>query len=211
MDKLAREKEVIGIYISGHPLDDFKTELKYFCNANTEMLNDLNKLEGRELTFAGIISNVQHKVGKNGKPWGMFTFEDYTDAYEFKLFNEDYLKFRHYLIPNTFLHIKTVMRRPWQNGDVRVYITAVQQLQDVLSKMAKKITINLDVKTLNENRIQKIDTVIKKYKGSHNLNFAVFDAAENLKLTMPSRTFKVDITNELIEELTDNEFKFKLN
>jgi DNA polymerase-3 subunit alpha len=211
MEKLAREKEVIGIYISGHPLDDFKTELKYFCNANTEMLNDLNKLEGRELTFAGIISNVQHKVGKNGKPWGMFTFEDYTDAYEFKLFNEDYLKFRHYLIPNTFLHIKTVMRRPWQNGDVRVYITAVQQLQDVLSKMAKKLTIQLDVNSISDENIASMKSVLKQYKGKQILNFLVYDREEKLKLTMPSRTSKIEISKELIEELNTKDYKFKLN
>ncbi|MCK4562593.1 MAG: hypothetical protein KAT78_06780, partial [Flavobacteriaceae bacterium] len=123
----------------------------------------------------------------------------------------DYLKFRHYLIPNTFLYIKTTLRRPWQGADVRVNITQIQQLQDVLSKMAKKITINLDIKTLNEDNIQKIDHVIKKHKGSHHLNFTVYDVDEKLKLNMPSRTAKINISNELIEELTDNQLHFKLN
>ncbi len=211
MEKLSKEKEMIGIYISGHPLDDFKTEIKYFCNGKIDMLQNIDKLEGTELSFAGIISEVQHRVTKNGKPWGLFVFEDYTESYEFKLFNEDYLKFRHYLIPNTFLYLKTVMRRPWQNGDVRIYITAIQQLQDVLSKMAKKITINLDIKTLNEEHIQKMDSVIKKHKGKHNLNFVVFDAKEKLKLEMPSRSTKINISNELIESLQENGLHFKLN
>jgi len=211
MEKLSKEKEMIGIYISGHPLDDFKTEIKYFCNGKINMLQNIDKLEGAELTFAGIISDVQHRFTKNGKPWGIFVFEDYTESYEFKLFNEDYLKFRHYLIPNTFLYIKTTFRRPWQAADVRVNIIQIQQLQDVLSKMAKKITINLDIKTLNEDNIQKIDKVIKKHKGSHHLNFTVYDVDEKLKLDMPSRTVKINISNELIEELTDNEFNFKLN
>ncbi len=211
MEKLSKEKEMIGIYISGHPLDDFKTEIKYFCNGKIDMLQNIDKLEGAELTFAGIISDVQHRFTKNGKPWGIFVFEDYTESYEFKLFNEDYLKFRHYLIPNTFLYIKTAFRRPWQAADVRVNITQIQQLQDVLSKMAKKITINLDIKTLNEDNIQKMDKVIKKHKGSHHLNFTVYDVDEKLKLDMPSRSTKINISNELIEELTANEFKFKLN
>jgi len=211
MDKLAREKEVIGIYISGHPLDDYKTELKYFCNASVEMLNDIDKHEGRELTFAGIISDVQHRVGKNGKPWGMFTFEDYTDAYEFKLFNEDYLKFRHYLIPNTFLYIKAMLRRPWQNGDVRPQFTAMHQLQDVLSKMAKKLTIQLDVNFINDKNIASMNSVLKQYKGTQILNFLVYDREEKLKLTMPSRTAKIEISKELIEELNTKNYKFKLN
>ncbi|MCF6222568.1 MAG: DNA polymerase III subunit alpha [Flavobacteriaceae bacterium] len=211
MEKLSKEKEMIGIYISGHPLDDFKTEIKYFCNGKIDMLQNIDKLEGVELTFAGIISDVQHRVTKNGKPWGLFVFEDYTESYEFKLFNEDYLKFRHYLIPNTFLYLKTVMRRPWQNGDVRIYITVIQQLQDVLSKMAKKITINLDIKTLNEEKINKIEKVIKNHKGKHNLNFVVFDAKEKLKLEMPSRSTKIEICNELIDALHENDLNFKLN
>jgi DNA polymerase-3 subunit alpha len=175
------------------------------------MLKDIDKLEGKELTFAGIITDVQHRVSKNGKPWGMFTFEDYTDAYEFRLFNEDYLKFRHFLIPNTFLYLKTILRRPWQNGDVRVQINAIQQLQDVLSKMAKKITVQLDITSLNNDRIESINSVFKKYKGGQQLNFVIYDMEEKIKLTMPSRSSKINISNDLIEELTANELNFRLN
>ena len=211
MEKLSKEKEVIGIYISGHPLDDYKTEIKYFCNAKLDILQDINKLEGKELTFAGIITDVQHRISKNGKPWGMFTFEDYSDAYEFRLFNEDYLKFRHFLIPNTFLYIKTMLKRLWQNGDIRVQITNIQQLQDVLSKMAKKITIQLDINSVNNKEIDSINTVLKKHKGKQGLNFTVYDMEEKIKLSMPSRSNKIEISNELIEELTQHKLSFKLN
>jgi len=211
MEKLSKEKEMIGIYISGHPLDDYKMEIKYFCNGRLDMLQNIDKLEGVELTFAGIISDVQHRITKSGKPWGLFTFEDYSEAYEFKLFNEDYLKFRHFIIPNTFLYIKTVMRRPWQNGDVRVYITAIQQLQDVLSKMAKKLTIHLDVNSLNNEKVDTIQSVLKQYKGDQHLNFVVYDREEKLKLTMPSRTSKINISKELLDELGDSDLKFRLN
>ncbi len=211
MEKLSKEKEMIGIYISGHPLDDYKTEIEYFCNGKVEILKDLDQLEGKELTFAGIISDVQHRVAKNGKPWGMFTFEDYSDAYEFRLFNEDYLKFRHFLIPNTFLYLKTMLRRPWQNGDVRVQITNIQQLQDVLSKMAKKITIQLDIELLNTEEIESINTILKKHKGSQSLNFVIYDRKEKLKLNMPSRTSKINISQELLEELSKQDFNFRLN
>ena len=211
MEKLSREKEMIGIYISGHPLDDYKTEIKYFCNARVDVLQNLNQLEGKEMSFAGIIADVQHRVSKNGKPWGMFTFEDYSDAYEFRLFNEDYLKFRHFLIPNTFLYLKTVMRRAWQNGDVRVNITSIQQLQDVMGKMAKKITVELPIEQINEKNVASIDSVFKKHKGSQNLNFVIIDKEEKLRLNMPSRSAKINITKELIDELTENEYSFKLN
>ncbi|MDN3642141.1 DNA polymerase III subunit alpha [Lutimonas halocynthiae] len=211
MEKLSKEKEMIGIYISGHPLDDYKTEIKYFCNAKVDSLQNINQLEGMELSFAGIITDVQHRVSKNGKPWGMFTFEDYSDAYEFRLFNEDYLKFRHYLIPNTFLYLKTVMRRAWQNGDVRVVITAIQQLQDVLGKMAKKITLNLPIEHISEKAVTDIESVFKNHPGSQHLHFMIIDREEKLKLNMPSRSSKINITKELLDELNEKEWSFKLN
>ena len=211
MEKLSKEKEMIGIYISGHPLDDFKTEIQYFCNAKVDSLQNISQLEGMELSFAGIITDVQHRVSKNGKPWGMFTFEDYSDAYEFRLFNEDYLKFRHYLIPNTFLYLKTVMRRAWQNGDVRVVITAIQQLQDVLGKMAKKITLNLPIEQISEKAVTDIEGVFKNHPGSQHLHFMIIDREEKLKLNMPSRSSKINITKELLDELNEKEWSFKLN
>ncbi len=211
MEKLSKEKEMIGIYISGHPLDDFKTEIKYFCNARVDALQNISQLEGKELAFAGIITDVQHKVSKNGKPWGMFAFEDYSDTYEFRLFNEDYLKFRHFLIPNTFLYLKTVMRRAWQNGDVRVQILTIQQLQDVLGKMAKKITLQIPIDSIDEKAVQEFDQVFKKHPGSQHLNFMIIDQKEKLKLNMPSRSSKINITKELLDELLENEWSFKLN
>jgi DNA polymerase-3 subunit alpha len=103
------------------------------------------------------------------------------------------------------------MRRAWQNGDVRVQITVIQQLQDVLSKMAKKMTIQLPIEAINEKEVESIDLVLKKHKGSQHLNFMIIDKDEKIKLNMPSRSSKINITKELIEELTENEYSFKLN
>jgi DNA polymerase-3 subunit alpha len=83
MEKLAKEKEV-GIYISGHPLDD-KFEMMYFCNAKLEALRSLEHHVGKNLTFGGIINDVQHRIAKNGKGWGIFTLEGYDESYEFKI------------------------------------------------------------------------------------------------------------------------------
>jgi DNA polymerase-3 subunit alpha len=100
MEKLSREKEVVGIYISGHPLDDFKIEMKTFCNGNIALFNDLDSVLNREVTFGGVVTDVQHRVSKQGKGWALFTIEDYTDSFEFRIFGEDYLKFRHFFVIN---------------------------------------------------------------------------------------------------------------
>jgi DNA polymerase-3 subunit alpha len=92
MELLSQEKEVIGIYISAHPLDDFKNEM-IFCNATLKHFKeDLTKHLNMNLSFAGIITDVQHRVSKAGKGWAMFTIEDYGDSHEFRIFGEEYLK-----------------------------------------------------------------------------------------------------------------------
>ena len=97
MELLSQEKEVIGMYISAHPLDDFKNEM-IFCNAAIKDLKgDLQKIVGNNLSFAGIITDVQHRVSKAGKGWAAFTIEDYGDSNEFRIFGEDYLKMTHFV------------------------------------------------------------------------------------------------------------------
>ena len=110
MEKLRREKEVVGIYISGHPLDDFKTEIDAFCNAPVSAFNHMEDYVNRELAVTGVITDVQHRVSKNGKGWALFTMEDYTDSYEFRIFGEEYLKYRHFLMINSFAYIKVYVR-----------------------------------------------------------------------------------------------------
>jgi DNA polymerase-3 subunit alpha len=217
MEKLRREKEVVGIYISGHPLDDFKTEIKYFCNGSVSIFHDMEKYVNREISFAGVITDVQHRVSKNGKGWGLFTVEDYTDSYEFRIFGEEYLKYRHFLLPNSFVFIKAFIREGWENretgkkGDPRIQYNQVQMLQDVMQSYARKLTIQLDINALEENHIDQLKSLLKIHKGDHNLHFIVYERENEIKLTMPSRKQKVQITNELLEELDKQEVYYKLN
>jgi len=211
MEKLAKEKEVIGMYISGHPLDDYKIEIKNFCNAPINVFNNLNELLNKDLTIGGIVTDVQHRISKNGKGWASFIIEDYSEAHEFRMFGEDYLKFKHFLIPNSFLHIKMSVRPGWKEGDVRIQFNAIQMLQDVLEALANKITLQLNILELNEKKVDTIDEILKDHKGKDHLNFVVYDMEEKLKLHMPSRASKVKITQELLTELDSQELKYKLN
>jgi len=120
MEKLKQEKEVVGIYISGHPLDDYKTEINTYTNANVSFFNDLPTYVNRELAFAGVVSEVQHRISKNGKGWAAFTVEDYADSYEFRIFGEDYLKYRHFLIVNSFIFCKALVKEGWTNKETQV-------------------------------------------------------------------------------------------
>lgn len=217
MENLRREKEVVGIYISGHPLDDFKKEITAFCNSSVSAFSRLEDYVNRELSVAGVITDVQHRVSKNGKAWGLFTLEDYTDSQEFRIFGEEYLKFRHFLMPNAFIHLKALVREGWVNretgekGEPRIQFNDFKQLQDVMSSYAKKLTIKLNIDHLQEKRIQILKETLKPYKGEHPLHFIVYEMKEEIKLKLSSRKQRVKINSELLAILEAHDIHYKLN
>ncbi len=217
MEKLRREKEMVGIYISGHPLDDFKTEIKAFCNASISHLNEMGNYLNRELSVAGVITDVQHRISKNGKGWAAFTMEDYTDSYEFRIFGEEYLRFRHFLMINSFAYVKIFIKEGWTNretgkkGDPRMQFNSFMLLQEVMENYAKKLTIKLDIAALQEKRIHSLKDTLRSFKGNHPLNFIVYEMEEEIKLNLSSRKQKVQITSELLHTLEEQEVHYKLN
>ena len=217
MEKLAREKEVVGIYISGHPLDDFKIEMNTFCNASLALFSNLEPFVNRELSFGGVVTDVQHRVSKMGKGWASFTVEDYTDSFEFRIYGEEYLKHRHFLVKSSFVYVKVFVREGWMNketqqkGEARLQFTSFQLLHDVMDTFAKKLSIQLDVKQLQPDLIRSLQELMAIHQGNHPINFIVYDNEEQLKLSMPSRKQKVKISQELLNELTNIDVFYKLN
>ncbi|NND64035.1 MAG: DNA polymerase III subunit alpha, partial [Flavobacteriaceae bacterium] len=217
MKKLKQEKEVVGIYISGHPLDDFKTEMENFCNVKVADFNEVEKFVNREVCFGGVVSEVQHRESKAGKGWAIFTVEDYEDSFEFKIFGEEYLKFRHFLIPNSFIYARVFVKEGWVNrdtgkkGDPRLQYNHFQLLHDVMGSQAKKLTIQMPIGELQEKRIKVLKDLFKSHKGDAQLHFTMYDIEEKVKLNMPSRKTKVAISKELLDELKEQEVVYKLN
>ncbi len=217
MEKLAKEKEVVGIYISGHPLDDFKVEMQNFCNADLTLFSDLEPYVNRELTFGGVVTDVQHRVSKMGKGWALFTIEDYDGSFEFRIFGEEYLKFRHFLVKNSFVHVKTFVREGWVNkntgikGEPRLQFNNFQLLHDIMDAYARKLSIKLDISDIENQRIQALKDLFNMHKGEKALSFIIYDNEERIKLNMPSRKQKVNISLELLEELSNLNVFYKLN
>jgi DNA polymerase-3 subunit alpha len=217
MEKLKREREVVGIYISGHPLDDFKVEMNTFCNARLSMLNHLDKFINRELTFGGVVSEVQHRTTKAGKGWATFILEDYNDSFEFRIYGEEYLKFRHFLVINSFVHVRIMVREGWANketgakGEPRVQFLNFLLLHDVMEQFAKKLTLQLELNEISKHRIEVLESIFKSHQGKNALNFVVYDNEEKIKLNLPSQKVKVNITQELISMLEEQSLVYKLN
>ncbi len=217
IEKLKKEKEVVGIYISGHPLDDFKTEMQYFCNGNLALLSNMQQHLNKEITLAGVVTNVQHRMSKNGKGWAVFTLEDYTDSYEFKIFSEEYLRYRHLLNIDGLLYAKVFIREGWANNETganpepRIQFANLQPIHDVMENYAKKLTIQLPIEELAEEKITRLKTLLKSHKGNHALSFIVYEATNDVKLHLPSRRKNVKISNELLAVLEEEAIYYKLN
>ena len=206
MEKLAKEKEVVGIYISGHPLDDFKFEMQYFCNSKLETLKNLDQYIGKNLCFGGIVTNVQHRTAKNGKGWATFILEGYDESFEFRIFDEEYLKFRHFLGQNHFVFIKVNIKDGWVNretgkkSDPRMQFMMVQSLQDVLKAFAKKLVVRIDIKHLQNDLIQQLNTVFQKNKGE---NQVLFEVSETEKIAIQPEAIPIEVGEIVLDENGD--------
>jgi len=217
MEKLAREKEVVGIYISGHPLDDFKIEMQNFCNATVTVFENMIPLINKEITFGGVVTEVEHRISRQGKGWASFTIEDYTNNHQFRIFGEEYLKFRHFLMLNNFVYVRAFVREGWVNketgkkGEPRLQFNNFQLLHDVMDAYAKKLSIQLNIKGINEQKIIEIKELLKMHKGKHLLHFVVYDDDESLKVELKSRQQKVQISQQLLKELDSQQVLYKLN
>jgi DNA polymerase-3 subunit alpha len=208
MEKLAKEKEVVGIYISGHPLDDYKFEMKHFCNAKLEALKNMELHVSKNLAFGGIINNVQHRVAKNGKGWGMFTLEGYDESYEFRIFGEEYLRFRHFFIQNNFTFMKVLVKEGWtdrdtgKKGEPRLQFVEVKQLQDVLETFARKLVVLLNIKDLETDFIHKLSHLFQDNKGDNTVSFEIMELEKTKRLVAIA---PVEIENEEVAFVDGNE------
>ena len=217
LTRLKKEKEVVGIYISSHPLDDFTHEMKHFVSLSLNYLSDLDQLINRELSVGGIVNEVQHLESRNGKGWARFVVEDFTEQYEFRIFGEDYLKYRHFLVVNQFIRIKLTVRQGWTNAETgkvgapRMHYLNFEMLQNTIENNAKKITLQLDIKELNEEKINLLQQHLKSFKGDKPLFFNVYDSEKKVKLTLNSKKQKVKITPDLLQDLESQQWFYKLN
>lgn len=209
--QLKREKEMVGIYISGHPLDDFKFEIKHFCSHSIDQLMDVEKLPQREISFAGIVSAVQERNDKRGNPFGIFTIEDFTDAKEFLVFRDDWARIRNYMIKDSFVYIKAkVDLVPWR-GSKEIKFQQVQFLEQAMENNSKQLELHFELREVNEALSERLIQLCQEFPGQQNLELTVHDRETKIQLNLPSRSLKVQVCNPLIERLEEWDIKYRLN
>ncbi|MDX1628890.1 MAG: DNA polymerase III subunit alpha, partial [Fulvivirga sp.] len=202
IEKLNIEREVVGLYITGHPLDDFAFEIDSFCNTELSALEDLKALYGKEVRLAGIVSDFAHRTTKGGKPFGTLTLEDYNGSFTFFLFGDDYLKFKEFFMKGWFLYVQgNVVEQKWGDRRLEFKIRAIELLNDLRDKKSKGVMINISLNDLNGAIIEQIEKLCNSHKGECALHINLIDPEESMHVELLSRKFKINPSNELIDEM----------
>ena len=213
LERLNKEKELVGIYLSAHPLDEYRVILEYVCNTGVIELNDRENLQGKEITMGGIVTGFREGTTKNGKPFGILKLEDFTGSGEIPLFGQDYINYGRYGRLGMYLLISARMEpMRWDPKRFDLRIGQIRLLQDEKDKLIEKISITLSIHGLDEPTINELSTLIKKHPGNSLLYFKVIDSEHNITLNLFAPNLRVEVTRDLVDYLKENEnIDFKIN
>jgi DNA polymerase-3 subunit alpha len=202
LEKLRREKEVIGFYISGHPLDEYKFEIDNFCTHKIDELKDVEKLKDKDISIAGILTEVNHRMSKNGKPFASFTVEDFSGSTQLVLFGADYGKVKEFLVQESFVYIRARVQTRFNQADnweVKPY--SIQFLSDVSEKMTKSLTLKVALEKVDDEFIRAANEILAAHPGNTTVKFCIEDSTENISVEVPSKKLRVKASKALTDEL----------
>ncbi len=213
LKRLDKERELIGIYLSAHPLDDYEFILTYICNANAAMLKDLASLNGRTLTFGGLVTNARYGQTKNNKPFTIITIEDYTGSYELALFGQDSIDFGNYGREGLALYIKaTIRERAFRNNEYEIKVSSINLLSEVQDSLVKKITLNIPISELDDTLVAELSALMKNNSGNSLLYFHIQGEEARMNVQLFSRPSRINVNKRLIDYLINNlQIDFKIN
>ncbi len=208
LESLNKEKEVTGIYISGHPLDDYKIEVQNFTTCS---LDRIEQFKGQKLNLAGIMSAASHRISKKGTGWGLFTLADYHGAIEFPLFSSDYAQFSNILQQGNVVFIKGQYQKRYNSDEYQLKILEVKMLEDIAADMTESITLKLPIDLLSDSLIDEIDLLCKNNKGKHKLKMVFLDRTNKTSLKTVSSGCKVNADNDFVAELDRMGIGYRVN
>ena len=210
--RLNKEKELIGIYLSAHPLDNFRLEINTYCNAQLNEFSEPEKLKDKEITIAGIINSVKNAMTRNGNPYGSMTLEDYSDSYTITMFGRDYETYRNYFYEGYSLLIKGIFTEStWKKGELEFRIKNIWLLSNVRDQLVKNLVIKIPLDNLSDDLLEEFKKRSAK-SGNVTMKFLVIDPIDKMSIEMYSRSSRIELSNQLIDFLQSSpELDFKVS
>jgi len=217
IEKLKIEKDILGLYVSGHPLDKYSFEIENLCNVNFKDIKENNNLKGKSVLYAaGIVTNVEHKISKNGKPYGNITIEDFTESYDFIFFSEEYVKFKNFFEEGWFLFLKGKMKNKWNNPDeLEFKIDDLGLLSKVRDNLIKELHLKINLDDINDELINELNAKFKNARnGNCHLKITVVsnNNGRNISLDMISRDKRFFLEDNILESINSKpEIEYLIN
>jgi DNA polymerase-3 subunit alpha len=199
IEKLKIEKDVVGFYISGHPLDQFQVEFDNFCTCSAENIEDY---KSKVIHIGGIVVKTAERLTKRGQPFGLFSIEDFRGTLDMALFGEEYLKNKHFLVMGNFLYLTgRVEERYNQPGLWEFRPKAFHLLTEIRNELSKEIELQVDASMVNSVMVEDIERIATTYHGKCLLKLVVYDTQEQIKIDLMAKKYLVEPKNEFFEEI----------
>lgn len=206
---LDHEKEVTGMFMSGHPLDNFKFEIQYYGITKLGEFNEIKEAvtlqanPNKLYKLAGLVVDAQHRVTKTGRQFGSFTIEDYTGKCELLLWSDDYTKYANYLEKGKNLFITGSFRQRYNRPEFEFKVEKVILLESIKQNLTRQLVLDIEARFLSEELISFIEGNVKKYPGRSGLKFNINEPKRNYKISMYTVEAGFEMNDEMAAFLLD--------
>lgn len=213
LERLNKERELVGIYLSAHPLDDFQIILEQVCNTTMKELEDVSSLATREITMGGMVTSLRTGNSKNGNPYGIVKIEDYSGTAEIPFFGQDWVNYQGYLGERTFLYMKARCQpKRFKPEELELKITSIELLPDVKDQLLEKLTITVPLDALDKTLVMELSELTQKSPGKTELCFNIVDNGTKQAIGLKSTNTKISVSRELISFINQHEeLEFRIN
>ena len=174
------------------------------------MLSDLEKHRGKDILLAAIISEGEHRTTRRGDPFGTIILEDYHDSHKIFLWRENYLKYKHFLNPGTFVSVKGRIEIPPRRSELEFVINSIDLLHNLKETRANAVHLKVSNTALEQRMITELNTLFTENPGNCAVHFTVFDALNGIEVGMPSKSIKVDLNKKLFKGLNKLDLDFRI-
>jgi len=221
LERLNKERDLIGMYLSAHPLDEFEFEINHICNTTTIGLKDLTLLQGKALKIGGMVTNFRHGTSKAGNPYGIFMLEDYVGAFEFPLFGKNYIEYSKFMIKDLYLFVHAIVQErgsdykykkvetvdPNIPKELELKIQKIEVFSEIKDKLINTLTLTIPMQQMTDEFAVELTDLVVRNKGSVNLYIQVVDENSPNKVMMFARQHRIQINKKVYHSLKNAQSK----
>ena len=202
LERLNKERELVGIYLSAHPLDEFAVILNYVCNVHMMDLSNLTPLQDHDLIMGGVVTDIREGQTKKGNPYGIAKVEDYTGAFEFAFFGNDWIEKKNFFVPGMFLYMKGKCQpKQWKKDEYEVKVNTIELLPEVKDQVVERLTVETSLATIDDEMIEELAALVKEHPGNVELCFRVLDEENQYVVNLLSKSVKVSVDKAIMSYL----------